>query len=159
MVCLLAAWADKGDPMMMTPWKTWLIVAAVCIVIEILPPPTHFVFLCVALGALAASIAAFFTATPWLTWAVFGVTTVALTPMLIPLAKFLFSPKAHASNVDALIGEKALVLEASEPKSPGTVKIRGESWRAMSEGDSFPSDSWVQVVRVEGTHVIVRRPS
>ena len=143
--------------MMMAPWKAWLIVAAVCIIIEILPPPTHFFFLCVAIGALAASIAAFFAMAPWVPWAVFGVTTVALTPMLIPLARFLFTPKAHPSNVDALIGEKALVLEAIGPKSPGVVKIRGESWRAMSESDSFNKDEWTQVVRVEGTHVIVRR--
>jgi membrane protein implicated in regulation of membrane protease activity len=143
----------------MTSWKSWLIVAAVSIIIEILPPPTHFFFLCVALGALAASIAAFFTTTPWVPWAVFGVTTVALTPMLIPLAKFLFTPKAHPSNVDALIGEKALVLETIVPKTPGVVKIRGETWRAMTEGESFNKDEWTQVVRVEGTHVVVRRPS
>jgi membrane protein implicated in regulation of membrane protease activity len=137
--------------------KTWLIVAAVCIVIEILPPPTHFFFLCVALGALAASIAAFFTAVTWVPWVAFAVTTVALTPMLIPLAKFLFTPKPHASNVDALIGQKALVLEDVSPDKPGMVKIRGETWRAMTEGDSFSKEMWVHVVRVEGTHVIVRR--
>lgn len=154
MVCVLATSANKGDPMTS---KNWLIAAAICIVIEILPPPTHFFFLCVALGALAASIAAFFTSTPWISWAVFIVSTLALTPVLIPLAKFLFTPKAHASNVDALIGEKALVLEDIAPKKPGVVKIRGEEWRAMSEGESFSKEAWVQVARVEGTHVIVRR--
>ncbi len=139
--------------------KSWLIVAAICILIEILPPPTHFFFLCVALGALAASIAAFFAPAPWVPWTVFAVSTVALTPMLIPLAKFLFTPKSHASNVDALIGEKALVLEDIAPKKPGLVKIRGEEWRAMSEGESFSKESWVQVLKIEGTHVIVRRVS
>ena len=143
----------------MISWKVWLIVAAVCMVVEILPPPTHFFFLCVALGALGASIAAFFTALPWLPWAVFAVLTVALTPMLIPLARFLFTPKPHASNVDALIGEKALVLDDISVKAPGTVKVRGETWRAMTEADSFSKDIWVEIVRVEGTHVIVRRRS
>ena len=142
----------------MTP-KIWLIAAAVCIVLEILPPATHFFFACVALGAIAASIASYYTAIAWVPWVVFVVISAALTPMLIPLAKFLFTPKAHASNVDALIGEKALVLEEIAPKTPGMVKVRGESWRAMTEGDSFAKDSWVQVVRVEGTHVIIRRVS
>jgi membrane protein implicated in regulation of membrane protease activity len=143
----------------MNPWKIWLLAAAVCVVIEILPPPTHFFFLCVAFGALGAAIASFFSTASWIPWVVFGVTTIALTPMLIPLARFLFTPKPHASNVDALIGEKALVLENIAPKTPGVVKIRGESWRAMSEGDSFNKDEWTQVIRVEGTHVVVRRAS
>jgi membrane protein implicated in regulation of membrane protease activity len=143
----------------MTPWKAWLIAAAVCVIIEILPPPTHFFFLCVALGALGASIVSFFFSAPWVPWVVFGVATVALTPMLIPLARFLFTTKPHASNVDALIGQKALVLTNIGPAATGEVKIRGERWSAMSEGDSFAKDESVQVVRVEGTHVIVRRVS
>ncbi|OGR89295.1 MAG: hypothetical protein A2992_02700 [Elusimicrobia bacterium RIFCSPLOWO2_01_FULL_59_12] len=143
----------------MTPWKAWLVAAAVCIIIEILPPPTHFFFLCMSLGALAASIAAFYNAIPWIPWAVFAVMTVALTPVLVPLAKFLFTPKSHPSNVDELIGEKALVLEAIGLNASGRVKVRGETWRAMSEGESIPKDAWVQVLRVDGTHVIVRRVS
>jgi membrane protein implicated in regulation of membrane protease activity len=141
------------------PYKLWLIAAVVCIIIEILPPPTHFAFLCVALGALAASITAFFAAAEWLPWTVFIVVTIALLPMLIPLAKFLFSPRQHASNVDALIGEKALVTEPINAKSAGVVKIHGEAWRAMSEADAFAKDQWVQVIRVEGTHVIVKGAS
>jgi membrane protein implicated in regulation of membrane protease activity len=152
-VRLLAVTEDKNNPMSS---KNWLIVAAVCIVIEILPPATHFFFLCVSLGALAASIAAYYTSILWIPWAVFVISTVALTPMLIPLAKFLFTPKTHASNVDALIGEKALVLEDIGPKRPGLVKVRGEEWSARSEGESFSKESWVHVQRVEGTHVIVK---
>jgi membrane protein implicated in regulation of membrane protease activity len=157
MVRLLAASADKGDPM--TTWQMWLLAAAGGIVIEILPPPTHFFFLCVALGALAASITAFFTPVPWIPWVVFIGVTVALTPMLIPLARFLFTPKAHPSNVDELIGEKGQVLESIAPGSPGAVKVRGETWRAMSEGETFQKDEWAQIVKVDGTHVQVRRPS
>ena len=155
MVRLLAAAADKGDPMM--TWKTWLLVSAVFLVVEILPPPTHFGALCLAFGALAASIVAFFTPTAWVPWVVFAVVSVALIPVLIPLARFLFTPKPHASNVDALIGEKALVTHPIGPKSRGQVKIRGESWSATSEGESFQNDEWVTVIKIEGTHVVVRR--
>ncbi len=143
----------------MTPWQKWLIVAVVCIIVEILPPPTHFFFLSVAIGALAASIASFFSHLSWLSWTVFAVTTVALTPMLIHLAKFLFPPGSHRSNVDALVGEKALVLERIDSKTPGSVKVHGEVWRARSQGDAFEQDQWVQVVGIEGTHLIVRRTS
>jgi membrane protein implicated in regulation of membrane protease activity len=143
----------------MTNTKAWLIAAVVFLILEILPPPTHFSLLCLSLGALAASIAAFYSTLPWLPWVVFALVSVALFPFLIPLAKFLFTPKAHASNVDALIGEKALVLQPIEEKSSGRVKIRGEEWSARTETGSFAKDEWVEIFKVEGTHVIVRRPS
>lgn len=140
----------------MSAWRWWLIGAVVCVIIEILPPPTHFFFLCVALGALAASITSFFSSTGWLPWAVFAVTSIALTPMLIPLARFLFTPKPHASNVDALVGEKALVIERIDSKTPGVIKVHGEKWRAFSE-ETLEKEDWAQIVRVEGAHVVVRR--
>jgi membrane protein implicated in regulation of membrane protease activity len=141
----------------MTPSKAWLICAAVCVLIEILPPPTHFFFLCVAIGAIGAAIAAFFTAIPWVPWVVFTVVTVVLFPMMIPLARFLFTPRPYPSNVDELIGEKALVVEEVTSHTPGTVKVRSETWRAVSEGETISKDTWVQVVRVDGTRLVVKK--
>jgi membrane protein implicated in regulation of membrane protease activity len=140
-------------------YKYWLIGCVACVILEILPPPTHFFFVCMAFGALGASVAALFSTLVWLPWLVFAVTTVALTPLMIPLAKFLFTPKPHASNVDALLGEKALVTEAIHPRAPGVVKIKGESWRAISEQEHFEKDQWVEIEKVEGASVIVRRTS
>jgi membrane protein implicated in regulation of membrane protease activity len=143
----------------MTNYKYWLVACVAFVILEILPPPTHFFFVCMAFGALGASIAALFSTMVWLPWVVFAVVSVALTPLMIPLAKFLFTPKPHASNVDALIGQKALVTEAVAPRTPGVVKIQGENWRAVSEQEHFEKDQWVEIVRVEGASVIIRRPS
>jgi len=140
-------------------YKYWLIACVAFVILEILPPPTHFFFVCMAFGALGASIAALFSGSVWLPWVVFALVSVALTPLMIPLARFLFTPKPHPSNVDALLGQKALVTGAIRPNMPGTVKIHGESWRAVSEGDSFEKDQWVEINRVEGASVIVRRTS
>ncbi len=138
-------------------YKYWLIACVAFVILEILPPPTHFFFVCMAFGALGGAIAAVFSTIPWLPWVVFAVVSVALTPLMIPLAKFLFTPKPHASNVDALIGQKALVKEAVHPNTPGMVKIHGENWRAISEQDQFEKDQWVEIVRVEGASVIITR--
>jgi inner membrane protein len=137
--------------------RAWLLAAVLCVIIEIIPPPTHFFFLCLAFGALAASIAAFFTEIHWIPWAVFTVTTIALVPMLIPLARFLFTPNKTASNVDELIGQKATVLEPAEESKAGSVRIRGEVWRALSESGRIEKDASAEVIRVDGTHLIVRR--
>ncbi len=77
----------------MSPTRFWLLTAIVAVIIEIIPPPTHFFFLCVAFGALGAAIATVVTPVHWITWVVFAAVTVGLTPVLIPLAKFLFTPK------------------------------------------------------------------
>src|SRR5882672_10995013 len=127
-------------------YKYWLVACVVFVILEILPPPTHFFFVCMAFGALGASVAALFSPLSWLPWVVFAVTSVALTPLMIPLAKFLFTPKPHASNVDALIGQKALVKEPVHPREPGVVKVHGENWRAVSEQDHFEKDQWVEIV-------------
>jgi membrane protein implicated in regulation of membrane protease activity len=140
-------------------YKYWLIACVVFVILEILPPPTHFFFVCMAFGALGASVAALFFSPVWLPWVVFAVTSVALTPLMIPLAKFLFTPKPHASNVDALLGQKALVTQAIHPRAPGVVKVKGESWRAVSDQDAFEKDQWVEIERIEGASVIVRRTS
>jgi inner membrane protein len=153
--CLLATSADKGDSMISS--KTWLLISVGFIIIEILPPPTHFFFLCVALGAIGAAIAAYFTDIVWIPWVVFSVVTVALVPLLIPLARFLFTPKSHPSNADEVINEKAQVIEEIGPNKSGVVKVRGETWRAISEGESIAKDATVQILRIDGTHVVVRR--
>jgi membrane protein implicated in regulation of membrane protease activity len=137
-------------------YQVWLMASVVFIILEILPPPTHFFFLCLAIGSLGASITALFSSIPWLPWIVFAVVTVALTPFLIPLAKFLFTPKQHASNVDELIGKKAKVLEAIEVGDHGQVKMGSEEWRAVSLTENFEKGSWVLVDKIEGTSVIVR---
>ena len=143
----------------MINYKYWLIGCVLFVILEILPPPTHFFFVCMAFGALGGAIAAVFSTIAWLPWVVFAVVSVALTPLMIPLAKFLFTPKPHASNVDALLGKKALVIEPVDPKAPGTVKVGGEKWRAVSISERFEKDTWVAVEKVEGASVIVRRMS
>ena len=141
----------------MMNYRYWLIACVAFVILEILPPPTHFFFVCMAFGALGGAIAAVFTTIPWIPWVVFAVVSVALTPLMIPLARFLFTPKPHASNVDALLGKKAVVVEAVDPKQAGTVKVEGEKWRAVSQKERFEKDEWVEIARVEGASVIVRR--
>jgi inner membrane protein len=137
--------------------KQWLITAVVCIIVEILPPPTQFFFLCLAFGALAAAIASAFTTISWLPWVVFSVTTVALTPLLVPLARFLFTPRQHPSNVDELIGQTGVVVDQITEQEGGKVRVGNDVWRARGAGDVIPKDTRVQVERVEGTFLIVRR--
>jgi membrane protein implicated in regulation of membrane protease activity len=84
----------------MSPTKRWLLAAVISVVVEILPPPTHFAFLAVAFGALAAAIVSVYSTSIWLPWMTFVVVSIALMPIFIPLARFLFTPRQGASDGD-----------------------------------------------------------
>ena len=143
----------------MSHWKTWLLVAIAAVILEVLPPATHFFFLCVAFGALAAAIVSFFAISSWPAWVVFVAVTAALTPVLIPLARFLFARRQQAFDLASLRDRKATVRETLGVKQYGTVLLDGELWRAYSESETLQPGEDVLVSKAEKDHLVVRRPS
>ena len=66
------------------------------------------------------------------------------------------------TNVDALIGQRALVTGAIAPHAPGQVSIHGEVWRARvpdAETVAIETGNEVVVESVDGVTLLVRRPS
>jgi membrane protein implicated in regulation of membrane protease activity len=64
-----------------------------------------------------------------------------------------------ASNVDALVGQKGLVLARIAPHQPGQVKVRDEIWRAVSAADAtaaYEPGAEVTVAGVDGVTLQVR---
>jgi membrane protein implicated in regulation of membrane protease activity len=68
-------------------------------------------------------------------------------------------PGDHAfkSNIDALVGKEARVLEAVDPSTDsGRVLVAGEDWRAVSAtGEPITKGSSVTVVEIDGAKVVV----
>ena len=58
------------------------------------------------------------------------------------------------TNIDAVIGSKALVIEPVSPSVPGKIKISGEIWLAVSN-ENIEAGSTVTVKAVDGTKLIV----
>src|SRR5689334_12027466 len=121
----------------MSHWKTWLLVAVAALVLDVLPPATHFFFLCVAFGALAAPISSFFASSSALAWIVFVVVTAILCPILMPLARFLFKGRPSPIDPAALSGQRAIVAEPLTTGQSGMVSVAGELWRARAAEGSF----------------------
>jgi membrane protein implicated in regulation of membrane protease activity len=60
------------------------------------------------------------------------------------------------TNVEALIGKRAVVLEEVAPLKYGRVKVGGEDWAAVPEGDSvIPPGTIVVIKGHEGVKLIV----
>lgn len=62
----------------------------------------------------------------------------------------------YKSNVDALKGKQGILVKAISPGNPGSVKIGGEFWMALSlHHQSIVAHTQVKVVDNKGVHLIV----
>ena len=80
---------------------------------------------------------------------------------LLVFTRKIFVEKLHAgsekTNVDALIGEKAIVVSPIHPYEVGQVKVGGQVWSAVGENpdEDFAVDRLVRIKAIEGVKVIV----
>jgi membrane protein implicated in regulation of membrane protease activity len=64
--------------------------------------------------------------------------------------------KTVESNVDSLIGEKAVVTSKIAPLNPGFVKVLGEVWRAESSVEILEGET-VKIKSIDGTTLTVEK--
>jgi membrane-bound serine protease (ClpP class) len=69
-------------------------------------------------------------------------------------AKRLDRRTEHTTGAEAMVGERAEVVEACHPR--GTVQLNGELWEATCEGGAEPGEK-VRVKSVEGLTLVVAR--
>ena len=139
------------------PWHIWAILAIALFVLEIFTP--GFVLATIAVGCLASALASAAGLSLPLQVLAFSVGTLTAFLGIRPLVlrKLHSGDQAFRSNVDALLGKTARVLEAVDPGSDtGRVNVAGENWRAVSAtGEPIAMGSAVTVVEVDGTKVVV----
>jgi membrane-bound serine protease (ClpP class) len=63
--------------------------------------------------------------------------------------------RPHATGIESFTGTAGVAISPLAPE--GQVRIKGEIWRARTEGDSLVRDDPIEVVRSEGLTLIVRR--
>lgn len=111
------------------------------------------------LGSIAALIAFFCGASFVVQLFIFlGVTAVSLI-FCRPMVKVFLRVVPEASNANALIGMKGVVIETiNNIQAKGYVKVSGLEYRAKSVNDEeIESDSVVQVERIEGNTLFVTK--
>jgi membrane-bound serine protease (ClpP class) len=63
--------------------------------------------------------------------------------------------RPHATGVSVLVGCRGVALSGLDPN--GQVRVRGEIWRARTEGEVLLKDEPIEVLGVEGLTLVVRR--
>jgi membrane protein implicated in regulation of membrane protease activity len=137
------------------PAATWLCLAVVLAVVEILS--LDLVLLMFAMGAIGASIAAGFGAPLWFAILVFVIVSVAFLAFVRPpIVHRLHAGPTLTTGPAALVGRSALVLEPVDKRN-GRIQLAGEVWSARSadEHQTFDTGTEVLVTRIDGATAVV----
>lgn len=137
-------------------WWIWIIIAGIFVVGEIFT--AGFFLLWFGVGAAAAGILALLGLGAGWQWGAFFVVSAALYLASRPFADRLTKKQPPGIGADRFIGKKGLVLEdVDNTANTGRVRLDKEEWRADSETDEpIPAGSRVEVVRLDGTHLVVK---
>jgi inner membrane protein len=134
----------------------WGVLALLFLIAEIFT--AGFFLVCFGIGALAAALVAGL-GFDWV-WQLVTFTAVSAIALIFlrPMASRLGRGTPNPGGIDRVVGKRAVVLQDIDPKQAiGMVRVDREEWRAESvDGQPIPKDATVEVVRVEGTRLIVR---
>ncbi len=134
---------------------TWLIAGILIMLLEIGTPGLFF-FLSLACGTFLAALGAFLDLSLFSQcWLV--VIGSVLSFMLLKSVIANKKKTAPKTNVDALIGEEALVIQTIEPRGTGRVKVKGEEWPAVADQHTIlQKGTLVHIVRIDGNKLLVK---
>jgi len=137
-------------------WIIWFVLAAVAVVGEIFT--AGFFLLWFGVGAAAAGGLALLGAGFGWQLVAFVVISGGLFALSRRFAEKVSKPQPPGIGADRFIGLQGLCLEdIDNAANTGRVRLGKEEWRADSEsGDKIPAGARVEVVRLDGTHLVVQ---
>lgn len=133
----------------------WLIIGIVLVVAEVLSGA--FVLVMLGSAALVAALATALGVSPVISGAVFAaVAAVGVTLARPALLRHMHAVEHVKTNVDALVGSKALVTETVNAHT-GQVKVNGEIWSARSydETEVLEPGRTVTIMSISGATAVV----
>lgn len=143
----------------MEVWHYWVIIALVFVIVEMFT--TGFAVMCISFGCLFGAVA---SALDWeLKWQLlaFAVGTALAFLTVRPLVYKFFYKKGQEvkTNVDALIGRRAIVTERIEGElHAGRVKVDGDDWKAVSlDTEPIEAGATVEVTAINSVILTVKK--
>lgn len=139
----------------MVPWQIWLIIAGVCLILEM--ATVGFLIFWFAIAALITALLSLFIESIVAQTAIFVILSAALIFLTRPLAKKLNKKDNVVTNVNSIIGKEAIVIKEINSSSVGQVKIGGDVWSAVCKYQdvSIPVGGKVSIFKIDGVKVIV----
>lgn len=136
----------------------WLIVLAVLLIIEAITVGLTTIWF--AGGALIAAVLSWMGMGIAAQWGAFLLISLVLLIFTRPLAVRYMNRGMTKTNVDSLIGEKAVVIqEINNLAQTGQVRINDIEWmaRTVSDEELIPANTVVEIEAVRGVKLIVKK--
>ena len=137
-------------------WYIWMIIAALFVVGEIFT--AGFFLLWFGIGAAVAGVLALFGLGYAWQLGAFVLVSGVLFVVSRRFAEKFSKKQPPGIGADRVIGKEGMVLEEIDTfKNTGRVRLKKEEWRADSEsGQVIPVGNRVEVIRLDGTHLVVK---
>lgn len=131
-------------------WELWLIVAIVCLIIEMLVIADGSLYvICFAIGALATALASVAVDNIYAQIIIWAVASVLSIFLIRPtLRKYFHHDKdVKKSNTDAIIGRTGRVSEDIVAGGYGRVALDGDDWKAVAaDGQAIAKGTSVEIL-------------
>lgn len=141
----------------MLPWQIWLIIAGICLIIEI--ATVGFLVFWFAVAALITCLLSLFIHNAIIQTAIFVVLSALLIFLTRPFANKIGKKDKVVTNSSSLIGKEGTVLKDITFNSAtlGQVKVNGDVWSAVTEEDYgiIPAKSIVRILKIDGVKLVV----
>lgn len=136
-------------------YMLWIILAIVFLAVEF--GTVALISLWFVGGSVAALAVCLLGGPLWLQVLVFGLISLALLLLVRPFLKKYIDPKKVRTNVDAMRGRQAVLLETADNlAATGSLELSGVVWTARSaDGSVIPAGTVVTVQGVEGVKLLV----
>jgi membrane-bound serine protease (ClpP class) len=105
-------------------------------------------------GLLLFNSSAGYARVGWPVLVIVAVLAVAFFSLVVTKVRTAMR-RPQATGPSALVGERGVTLSPLDPK--GQVRVRGEIWKARTEGGVLLKDERIEVLSVEGLTLVVRR--
>lgn len=138
------------------PYVLWISLAVIFLAVEF--GTVALISIWFVGGALAALLAVSLGAPLWLQVLIFALVSLVLLIAVRPFLRKFVEPHKVKTNVDALVGKQAIVVEPIDNlQDSGAVKLDGKIWTARSaDGADIPVGAVVCIDSIEGVKAIVR---
>ena len=137
-------------------WWIWMGLAVLFMIGEIFT--AGFFIFWFGIGAVVAGILAMFGFGAGWQWGAFIIVSGVLFALSRRFADRVTKKQPPGIGADRFIGKAGVVLEEIDNiKGTGRVRLNKEEWRAEAEtNDNIPVGERVQVIKIDGTHLIVK---
>ncbi|MBO5994013.1 MAG: NfeD family protein [Firmicutes bacterium] len=134
----------------------WLAVAIIFIIIEAITVGLATIWF--AAGALVGLVLALFKVPVLAQIIIFLIVSLVLLGTTRKVFVNKLKTGSQKTNVDALVGEEAVVLEDITPFNTGLVKVKGQNWTAVAydKEATIKAGESVKVEAIEGVKLIVK---